>query len=258
MPAPTARDAAVAAQLLQGPGAAGVELRLVGREPLLGGLHEAVEVVDQQQVDGGQTQALEAVLPRAHDAVVGVVVAELEGQSAGPDAAVEALQVAGGLEDAAHLGGQHVPRPLLPPQEVAHAVLGEAVPVVRGGVVEAHAALPGRGQRRLRLVVGDALEQLAEVGAAETDLGHGDAGLSDAALGQGLRHRILTGGVSSATCRYRARPPSRPRTHQSGRTGRALLSPSTHLARSFISLGVPDSPRRPRPPSDAAPRRPVA
>ena len=67
-----------------------------------------VQVMDQQQIDARQAEALQAVLEAAHDPIVAVVEAMLEFQAAAPEAVLEILRIVEGAEQPADLGGQHV------------------------------------------------------------------------------------------------------------------------------------------------------
>ena len=133
-PGPDAADQPGRAQLLQRPPAAGDELGQVGLDLGLGLVVPEVEVVDDEEVDPWHPEPLQAVLVGPHDAVVAVVEDVVERQAAGPEARVERLRVARGLEDAADLGREDevAPRPAV--EEAAHPVLRLAAAVPGGGI----------------------------------------------------------------------------------------------------------------------------
>ena len=90
------------------------------------------DVVHVEDVDAGQPEPLQAVLERAHDAVIGVVVDRVERQRMACGLGMHAGRVR--AQQAADLGRQHpfVARPLA--QRVADAALGLADAVERRGV----------------------------------------------------------------------------------------------------------------------------
>src|SRR4051812_33570848 len=138
-----ARTPPKGAKSSSGPPAAGSELGQVGLDLGLGLVVPEVEVVDDQEVDPRHPEPLQAVLVRPHDAIVAVVEDVVERQAAGPEARVEGLRVAGGLEDAADLGRENevAPRPAV--EEAAHPVLRLAPAVPWCRVVVAEARVPG-------------------------------------------------------------------------------------------------------------------
>ena len=111
-------------------------------------------------------------------AVVGVVVHALERQDPLEQAAVELLGRLGS-QQAADLGRQHVAVARQPAQRLADPVLGQAEPVERGGVEQAHAGIVGRADRGARLLVRELLEEVAERRAAEADHRHLETGLAE-------------------------------------------------------------------------------
>ena len=133
----------------------------MGGEALLAVVEEAVEVVDQEQVNGIEAQPLQAVFPRAHDAVVPVVEAEVKGQAADPEALLERIEVAGSREHPADLGREHEVLALLLAEKVAEAVFAFAIAVERGSVVVADASVPSRLQGVLGLGLANRVEKLA-------------------------------------------------------------------------------------------------
>lgn len=113
-----------------------------------------IEIVDQQQIDAGKSEPLEAVLVGAGNAGGGVVEPDLERQPADPRAGVEGIGIGGSGEDAADLGRDGEAAPRLATQEVAHAVLAETPPVPRRGVEIGDAPLVRSGERRLGVALG--------------------------------------------------------------------------------------------------------
>ena len=82
----------------QRPEATVVQLGQISRHLRFGGVMGDVQVVDQQQVDAWQAEALQAVLEAAHHPIVAVVEAVLECQSAAPEAVLEFLRIVDGAE----------------------------------------------------------------------------------------------------------------------------------------------------------------
>ena len=111
-------------------------------------------------------KALQAVLDRAHDAVVGVVVDQAERQAALELAMVERRRIAR-LEQAPDLGREHELVALLVAQRLAETVLGQAEAVVRRGVEIADAGVVAGLDRGARLLIGERLVHVAERRPAE-------------------------------------------------------------------------------------------
>ena len=107
------------------------------------------DIVDIEDIDAVEAKARMAEFHRAHDAVIAVVVAHIEGQRI-DIAVVRHLVVGDGNHDAADLAGQHVASRRLVAQEIAGAAFGKAEAVPRGGIEIAQALVPGRIQRRHR------------------------------------------------------------------------------------------------------------
>ena len=91
----------------------------------------AVEVVDQQEVDPVDSEALQAVLERPHHAVVAVVEHGLELETADPWSPIERAGLRGPPQEPSDLGRQHVVLP-----RTAGRACGRA------------GARPGRGRTR--------------------------------------------------------------------------------------------------------------
>jgi hypothetical protein len=81
---------------------------------------------------------------------------------------------AGGLEEAADLGGDHVLVPRTVPQCVAETALGRAEAVVRRGVERADAAVPRRVDRGPGVVIAHRGEQVPDRRTAEGQLRDAD------------------------------------------------------------------------------------
>ena len=170
-------DVAVAAELVE---------RLVGafhRRPVhlrlqLGAVGEGIDVVDEEDVDAVEAEALEAVLVGAHGAVIGVVEPRLEGERLRPRIA-RLLGRAPRLEAAADLGREH---PAVAAAElVADDALRLAVAVERRRVEIADAAVEGVEDDDPGVGFGDCPDIAGERRAAEAEGGHLERGPADPA-----------------------------------------------------------------------------
>ncbi len=126
------------------------------------------DVVHEQQVDALQAEPLQAVLERAHDAAVAVVVVRAERQRGGP-AVVHRLHGGIGAHQPADLGADDEGIAGLLAQEGAHAVLAQRVPVERGGVEIAQAGIPCRLQRSPGVCLGRGLVQPGQRAATHAE-----------------------------------------------------------------------------------------
>ena len=137
------------------------------------------DVVDIENVDARQAQALQAVLERAHDAVMRIVVDDVERQR------VPALERGRGPRHRAQqppdLGRQYPVVTRLIAQRVADGALGLADAVKGCGVDIAHAGRPGGAHDRLRGFAADRDAGAAEGGGAEPQYGHFERGMPDPA-----------------------------------------------------------------------------
>ena len=149
-------------------------------------MEQLVEVVDHQQVDRAEAEALQAVLVGAHDAVVAVVEVQRERQRVAPVLLVEQVGPGGGAQHAAHLGRHLELFAGAPAQEFAEAMFAFAVAVEWRGVVVADAGVPGALHHLPGGRVADRAEQVADRRAAETEPGEFDAGAP-----QGCRLHVL-------------------------------------------------------------------
>ena len=130
-------------ELRQRPRAAIVQLGQQRFDALVSLVILDVQIMDHQQVDARQAEALQAVLERAHHAVIAVVEPYLERQPAAPYPAIIGLGVMHRVHGAADLGGQHEVAARLAIKGAAEAVLALRQAVPRCGVVVADAGVPG-------------------------------------------------------------------------------------------------------------------
>ena len=128
-----------------------------------------VEVVDDQGVDLRHSEALQAVLERAHDPIVTVVVVGLELQPAYPSLRL-GRRIDRRTENPTDLGRQDHVVPRLTVEETANAVLALPVAIERSRVVVADALRPSRREGRLRVPFRDLDEKVAERRATEPQL----------------------------------------------------------------------------------------
>ena len=132
-----------------------------------------VEIVDQQNVDPVDAEALQAVLERAHHAVVAVVEDGLKFEAAEP-LILDGVRSERPAQHAADLGRYDEVGARLAVERAPERMLGEPASVPWRGVEIAHAPAPRRVDDRRRLVIFDLDEQFAERSRAETELGHAD------------------------------------------------------------------------------------
>ena len=130
-----------------------------------------VEVVNEQDVDPVDPEPLEAVLERAHDAVVAVVEHGLELEPAQP-LVLDGVRPQRPAQDAADLGRYDVVAARLAIERPAERVLGKPSSVPWRGVEIAHAAVPRGADQSAGLIVVNAIEQFAERRGAKAKLGH--------------------------------------------------------------------------------------
>ena len=140
--------------------------------------------MDQQQVDARQAQPLQAVLERAHHAIIAVVEPHTERQPAGPHAAIEGFGVVAPRAWCGRPWWTARIAARLAIQRAAEAVLALRQAVPGRGVVVADAGVPGGLQCGSGLRFGDDLEQVAEPGAAEAELRDLDLGPAEPAAGE--------------------------------------------------------------------------
>ena len=102
-------------------------------------------VVDVDDVEAIEPQALVAVLEGADRAGGGVVEGPAEGQCVG-EALVHLPHVRRGMKQSADLGGERIGVARAAAQRIAQPVFGQPRAVVRRGIVVANADVPGGGQ----------------------------------------------------------------------------------------------------------------
>ena len=125
-------------------------------------------VVDEENVDLGEAEALLAVLHRAHDAIVGIVVVDGEGERLDPGVAIDFAALVG-AQQTADLGREHDALATVT-QGIANEVFGAAETVLRGGVDEGESGFDAGGDGGARLLVGDFEEDAGDGRCAEGEL----------------------------------------------------------------------------------------
>jgi len=125
---------------------------------------------------------MQAVLDRAHDAIVGVVEHGIERQHRREHAAVDALGRVLRLQQPADLGGEHDVVALVAAQRLADAMLAPAMAVERRGIDEAHTGVEGRLHRIMRIGIADRRIEVAERGGAEAEDRHLQLGAAERPL----------------------------------------------------------------------------
>src|SRR5438445_13277652 len=112
--------------------------------------------MDVEDVDPVDAESRDALLDRAHHAVVGEVEDGVERRRAWKRVA---LRRRARTEQAADLCCEHVLVPRLGPEDRAEALLRQAVPVLGRGVEKANAGRPRGLDDLVRLIVRESLEQ---------------------------------------------------------------------------------------------------
>ena len=163
--------------------------RLVGRD---------VDIVDIEDVDAIEAEALLAVLVGAHDRVVGVVEDGSNGKGS-CQLSRGGIRIAPRLQQATDLGGQY---PVVPIAEfVAHHMLGAAEAVVGRRIEVADAAVVGGENDHACVGVGDAIHVAAERGAAKAERRDPEVGPADLS---GIQCHGFSSGFMPAPCRESA------------------------------------------------------
>ena len=129
--------------------------------------------MDEQDVDRIDPEPLEAILERAHHAVVAVVEHGLEFEAAEP-LVMNRAGTKRPAKNAADLGRHHIIRSRPSKERAPKSVLGKAAAIPRRGVEIAHASRPGAGDQGGGFAIVDALEELAERRGAEAQFGDVD------------------------------------------------------------------------------------
>src|SRR5205823_4586408 len=126
-----------------------------------------VGVVEVDDVDSVQAEPFQAGLKAAAYAVGAEVPHAAVGGGHGEAVREVVAALAGGLQDAADLGGDRVGGTGVFAKDGADSAFGQAEAVVRGGVEVADALLPGRGHRLAGLFLADLGVEVADGGPAE-------------------------------------------------------------------------------------------
>src|SRR5271166_1608888 len=177
-------DRAGIAQFLERPPPAGGELAEIGVNVGRTSVAPGVKIVDQQEIDAVDAEALQAVLERAHDPVVAVVEHRLELQSPGP-LILDRARFQRPAQHAADLGRDDELGAGLAIKRSADAVLRQPAPVPGGSVDIAYALVPRSPNNRRRFVIFDHLEEVAERRGSEPEFGHADVRPAELARFQG-------------------------------------------------------------------------
>ena len=141
-----------------------------------------IEIVDQQHVDAVDAEALQAVLERAHHAVVAVVQDRLEFEAAAPFAARERPGLQRAAQRAADLAGNDELVARLAIERAADPMFGLALAVPGRGVEIADAAVPGCLQQRRASSSSMTSKSSPSGGGAKAELGHRYARAPELAL----------------------------------------------------------------------------
>ena len=146
------------------------------RRRLLEGFPDVVvRIVDEDEVDAIEAEALEARLDRAEHPVTAEVPDPAMGRGDGEPLRIRLIAGVRGLQPPAHLRGHHELVARVGPQRPAEPSFGQAEAVVGCGVEVAKAGIPGCGTAVIRHVIGDSAEQVADLRAAEPELGQPQA-----------------------------------------------------------------------------------
>ena len=173
-----ARICAGALQLLQGAIAA-LHRPLEDAGQLLAMLGLA-EIVQQQDIDAVEPQALIAALDGAHDAVIGIVEDDMEGHER-VELGGNRIGIGPALDQPADFRREDEIIPLMLAQHIAHAPLAEPEAVIGRGIEIAAALRPGRLHGPARIRLGNRGEEIAQGRAAEAERRDMEAGAADLA-----------------------------------------------------------------------------
>ena len=184
------RDHALVAQFEQRAVAAFEEFAEPRVEGRRAAVVEGVEVVGVEDVDAVYAEAFERGFERAEDGVVAVVVDLGAGGDLKPLADAVAPVGRDRLEEASDLGREDIGVAGLVPEEAVEAGLGQAEAVERRGVVVAHPGLPGAGQERVGLGVGDRPVEVAERRRSEAEFREAQAAGAVAVPGPGIQGHV--------------------------------------------------------------------
>jgi hypothetical protein len=145
------------------------------------------DVVDIKDVDPPEAEPLQAVLDRAHDAIVRIIVDRVERHNVVWRAARG--RPGARPQEPADLGREHPFVAVLSAQRVADGALGLAEPVIGRGVNVAHARFPRGADNRLGFGARHRDAGAAEGGTAKTERGDFERGSRDPALRK-FRHPV--------------------------------------------------------------------
>jgi hypothetical protein len=127
--------------------------------------------MNQEDVDPVDSQPLEAVLKRAHHAIVAVVEYGLKLEAAEP-LILDGVGTEWPAQHTADFGRYDEVGARLAVERTAERVFGQSASIPWGRIEITHAAVPGGADDCCRLLVLDLLEEFAKRGRAEAELGH--------------------------------------------------------------------------------------
>ena len=159
----------------------------------------------EQDVDTVEAEALQAVVERAPDRVVAIVVVDVERHRRAE--AVPLRGVAGGLQQPAGFGGQNISFALPPPEHVADTALAQTLAVVGGRIEITEAGVPCRVEESRGIGIVERPVETAERRTAEAEDGDREAGRAYPALLRSL-HVVVSGGRGQAVVFVREPLPS--------------------------------------------------
>ena len=128
--------------------------------PIGGAMRVLADVVHVQDIDAIQSEALQAVFEGAHNPRIAVVVFDIEGH--GRAKTVALCGVAGGPQQAADLGGQHIRLSAVTSQQIPEPALAQPLSVVRRGIVVAKTGLPGGVQQGAGVLLREGVIEIAK------------------------------------------------------------------------------------------------
>ncbi len=141
----------------------------------VGAVGEGANVVDVEDVDMGEVEAIQAGLNRAQDAVAGVVIGD-KGRVCADETVVGLGAFGDGGQQAAGFGGDDDFGAGFGGEKAAEALFGQAGAVEGCGVEIADAAVPCGLQGGLGGVGGAGLVEAGDPGAAKAEFGQVQAG----------------------------------------------------------------------------------
>src|SRR5260221_5005306 len=160
-----------------------------------------IDIGDMDDVEPRQPEALQAVLDRAQDAVIGIIEFRREGQ----DAAIEPA-IGGGIrpQQTADLGGEHELVTLVMTQHGADAVLAQPVAIERRGIEEPDTGGKSAGDGARRVGLAQRGEKIAERRPAKADLADAQAGAAEPSR-VGRLHATRSTAISASRASIAAR-----------------------------------------------------